>query len=297
MHNPTSHRSGFTIIEILVAVGIVGVLMGVLVPAVQQARERSRDLSCRNNLKQVGLALHEHESAHQAFPTAKNCQRRLAPILQQAGMERVGVWKCPSDPYDPTGIENYSYLANDGTRFRGYERNGFLMTPFSELVHGDRDARSADIHDGLSQTAAFSERLLNRRDDKSLSESQLKSDPKRYLWYVPHSYQDEGSLAQACRAERTTPAPCNFPTSLVWADTGYDHILPPNSLGCQNAAAGALFSPDFTSSLVPATSLHDGHVNVLCCDGAVHSIADEIDLKVWQAIGTREGNDQAEIGL
>ena len=59
----------------------------------------------------------------------------------------------------------------------------------------------------------------------------------------------------------------------------------------------SLHLPDFNSSLVPATSLHDGHVNLLLCDGAVRGIADGIDLKVWQAIGTREGDDQAEVGL
>jgi len=193
-------RRGFTLIELLVVIAIIAVLIALLLPAVQSAREAARRIQCTNNLKQLGLALHNYISGTGAAPpgmvtqvltpgnpalsnwTGWSAQSQMLPYLEQAPLfnaanfswsvlgevlnstvylTRIAGFLCPSDGYAGQSNIN-SYCGSIGDSTVNYPSDG-VTTGLFQVYNSNNSCASvtlAAITDGTSNTIAFGEGLV-----------------------------------------------------------------------------------------------------------------------------------------
>ena len=185
---PAARRRGFTLVELLVVIAIIGVLIALLLPAVQAAREAARRASCGNNLRQVGLALHNYHDKYLTLPPRRlpspvhAWMTLILPQFEQGNVHTIYrfdvAWNhaanqpaittplkvliCPSAPEGIGRFDQVSaniraavsdYAAATGMTAIAYTANG--LTPPGDLrgmLNGDIGTRMAEVTDGLSNT-------------------------------------------------------------------------------------------------------------------------------------------------
>jgi prepilin-type N-terminal cleavage/methylation domain-containing protein/prepilin-type processing-associated H-X9-DG protein len=242
----TARRNrGFTLVELLVVIAIIGVLVALLLPAIQAAREAARRLQCQNNLHQMGLAMQNHHAAKRSFPPAFlkpgnwGWSVWLLPFLEErtlyATLNPTGsiiavnpttttplkAFLCPSDPSPVVHIF-----------YSGYARSDYAVS--EQVSDGGSSIKIAQIKDGTSKTLMIGER-------------------------------DMQNQAGAIWAGRDT-------TSGVASVIG----RPTWPLNTSYAGGSACCAGDTGCTRYAWSSLHGGGANFVFCDAAVHYLPDTV---------------------
>ncbi len=314
----------FTLIEMLVVIAIIAILMSLLLPAVQSAREAGRRIQCTNNLKQFGLALHNYADVNNSLPmqgtfrpgstfTGYSAHTRILPYMEQRNLYdavnydvgfsaqpnicrmRVAAFRCPSDPLDGTrmdaGVEFYptNYGVNIGT-WLAYDQ---LTNESGDGAFGvNRLNNFASIVDGLSNTLAAAE-------VKSFQPTLLDGGQPA----APFSPPPVTPSQVVAYGGTFDPDYCHTQwVSGRTLQTGLTTTFPPNTK-VSYATGGQEFDVNFTSArfgpgtprqtyrVVTARSYHPGGANALMLDGSVRFVKSTIAQSTWRALGTRSGQE------
>ncbi len=292
---------GFTLIELLVVIAIIAILIALLLPAVQQAREAARRSQCKNNLKQLGLALHNYHDTIRTFPPgaiqnfAGNAQNEatwismILPYIDQAPLYKRANWsscfgcvaapgnpsyeivsvsipgmECPSDGQVALALGAFrrgNYAANSGIGPLTSTSDPNDPTRISGPFTMNSRRRMSDITDGTSSTVLVSELL------------KVEGNDFRGVMHYP-----EGSLYQHDQTPNSS-VPDRFRTSLCVSTS----VAP---------CTGTYTAYNNRSIVLTSRSLHSGGVHTLLADGAVRFINNSINRLTWQGLGTHNKREQ-----
>lgn len=310
----TNCRRGFTLIELLVVIAIIGVLIALLLPAVQAAREAARRSQCTNNLKQIGLAIHNYHDRTNALPGAQlprglssfSAITHLLPDLEQSPLYNalncsvvsntdpanstvmftaISSFVCPSDGSNSALSQlgaPTNYMADMGSWIVWQYADGpntGLAQP-NGVFYGDSHTKFADVIDGLSNTAFFSERVLADGNNGMVS-------PIADVFFAKTQPTTINDAVSQCQALDILDLSNQFPLFMgaPWINGQHVclHVTAPNSRSCGFFTA--------LRAIMPPSSHHPGGVNVLFGDGSVKFIKNSINVSTWRALGTRAGNE------
>lgn len=318
-------RAAFTLIELLVVIAIIAILVALLLPAVQQAREAARRSSCKNNLKQLGIALHNYHDTYFTFPPASTLnqaqltagtaedgwspQARILPFVEQANLQDLidfsrgykdqGNWQvsgskipvllCPSEVNDRqrvSGTELYYPLSY------GYNGGTWLVFDPNTMAGGDglffpnSSMKFRDVTDGSSNVLLFSE--VKGYTSYRRNAATTTTTPMPGTTIVLDGLPDDGQ------------SPPRTSGHTEWVDgrvhqSGFTTTFTPNTIHDDyNSQQEGKSATNLTYAAITSRSFHRGTVNCCLVDGSVRSVSENIDLGTWQRLGSR--NDGQPIG-
>ena len=158
----------FTLVELLVVIAIIGILIALLLPAVQAAREAARRMQCTNNVKQIGLAMHTYHDAHKSLPPG-NIHLDFMNGLHEAGGVPCGMWGWPL--FVLPFAEQQALYSQFNFSYRAYAYgNGYPYTPHAAETDPCGDVENQEIADKTPPffrcpSAAHSESRANSTKD------------------------------------------------------------------------------------------------------------------------------------
>jgi prepilin-type N-terminal cleavage/methylation domain-containing protein len=306
-------RQGFTIIELLVTIATIGVLIALLFPAVQSAREAGRRVQCANNLKQIALAMLNYNEAVGTLPpgrkgwgwgtwqmfvlpyieqqplydaynqlgdsvndvTADSLLLYMGPANESVTTQRLAVFTCPSDtPNAPLDdVTSHNYGCNYGNTDI-YAAANLNGVLFRGAPFGDIGA-DPDKPDSGTQTVRLA-RIIDGTSRTMLAAELIQgqgADFRGFTWYGPNS----GFTAYL--GPNSTLADVLMEESQCVYPFSTNPPCTWNTLQDNAPVYGA------------SRSRHAGGVSVVLADGSVHFIKNQVNLSVWRALSTTQGKE------